>query len=53
MAWGKSKNNYYREDEEEYSNASEEEMEARQIYENQLHALNKDEFYEVAESGDH
>lgn len=32
MAWGKSKNNYYRDEEDQYSNASEEEMEARQIY---------------------
>lgn len=47
MAWGKSKNNYYREDEDEYSEASEEQEEARQIYDNQLDNLNQDEYYEV------
>lgn len=47
MAWGRSKNNYYREDEDEYSEASEEQEEARQIYDNQLDNLNQDEYYEV------
>lgn len=40
MAWGNRKENYYQASEEEYSELSEEEQEAKKIYEHQLEELN-------------
>lgn len=36
MAWGNRKENYYQDNQNQYSELSEEEEEAKKIYENQL-----------------
>jgi hypothetical protein len=50
MAWGRKRENYYKQDEDEYSSLSEEQKEAEQIYKNKYdNYMNDEDVYDIPE----
>jgi hypothetical protein len=48
MAWGRKRENYYKQDEDEYSSLSEEQKEAEQIYKNKYdNYMNDEDVYDI------